>query len=95
MVMSPAGLGTKNNCAGEGQQQFSSQFLKGYASPFSVLTGISSRRKRINKINFNPSMLILSRVNIYSDHCNINRSQVGVDMSSMRHSDDESAFVST
>jgi hypothetical protein len=23
--MSPAGLGTKNNCAGEGQQQFSSQ----------------------------------------------------------------------
>jgi hypothetical protein len=25
MVMSPAGLGTKNNCAGEGQQQFSSQ----------------------------------------------------------------------
>jgi hypothetical protein len=25
MVMSPAGLGTKNNCAGERQQQFSSQ----------------------------------------------------------------------
>jgi hypothetical protein len=25
MVMSPAGLGTKNNCAGEGQQQFISQ----------------------------------------------------------------------
>jgi hypothetical protein len=25
MVMSPVGLGTKNHCAGEGQQQFSSQ----------------------------------------------------------------------
>jgi hypothetical protein len=25
MVMSPAGLETKNKCAGEGQQQFSSQ----------------------------------------------------------------------
>jgi hypothetical protein len=25
MVMSPVGLGTKNRCAGEGQEQFSSQ----------------------------------------------------------------------
>jgi hypothetical protein len=28
MVMSPAGLETKNNCAGEGQQQFSSQSVR-------------------------------------------------------------------
>jgi hypothetical protein len=28
MVMSPAGLETKNNCAGEGQQKFSSQSVK-------------------------------------------------------------------
>jgi hypothetical protein len=28
MVMSPLGLGTKNHCAGKGQQQFSSQSVK-------------------------------------------------------------------
>jgi hypothetical protein len=28
MVMSPEGLKTKNNCAGKGQQQFSSQSVK-------------------------------------------------------------------
>jgi hypothetical protein len=28
MVMSPVGLGTKNHCAGEGQQQFSSQSVR-------------------------------------------------------------------
>jgi hypothetical protein len=40
MVMSPAGLGTKNNCAGEGQQKFSSQsevdLLKKFDFLFSV-----------------------------------------------------------
>jgi hypothetical protein len=38
MVMSPMGLGTKNRCAGEGQQQFSSQSVE------SVLSCIVSSR---------------------------------------------------
>jgi hypothetical protein len=28
MAMSPVGLGTKNNCAGKGQQQFSGQSVE-------------------------------------------------------------------
>jgi hypothetical protein len=30
MVVSPAGLGTKNGCAGEGKQQFINQPVKNY-----------------------------------------------------------------
>jgi hypothetical protein len=32
MVMSPVGVRTKNHCAGEGQQQFSSQEIVGYST---------------------------------------------------------------
>jgi hypothetical protein len=33
IVMNPVGLGTKNHCAGEGQQQFSSQSVSSQMNP--------------------------------------------------------------
>jgi hypothetical protein len=38
MVMSPVGIGTKNHCAGEGQQQFSSQCLLPGSRPCRMAT---------------------------------------------------------
>jgi hypothetical protein len=43
MVMSPLGFGIKNHCAGEGQQQFSSQeFVKRYNKHSAYIEGLIS-----------------------------------------------------
>jgi hypothetical protein len=44
MVMSPAGLGTKNDCAGEGQQQFTLPYPARHESVIQRQLGTPSRR---------------------------------------------------
>jgi hypothetical protein len=44
MVVSPVGLGTKNHCAGEGQQQFTSQSVSYVSSDVQVLQETSAVR---------------------------------------------------
>jgi hypothetical protein len=48
VVMSPVGLGTKNHCAGEGQQQFSSQSVRVVAELSSELVELESPEERLS-----------------------------------------------
>jgi hypothetical protein len=48
MVMSPTGLETKNNCAGEGQQQFSSQQSELTVGGASVLVSLESAVRQVS-----------------------------------------------
>jgi hypothetical protein len=73
MSISPAGLGAENDCAGEGQQQFTRPNLKLYTvndriiNEFGAVCGISigrgspSTRRKPTPISFCPSQMVHDR----------------------------------
>jgi hypothetical protein len=60
MVISPVGLGTKNHCAGEGQQQFSSQ-LHQYRRE--AILGLKSYDGKGSKLKFSYGWQVMPKFN--------------------------------